>query len=241
MHAVEVDAERLLARVRRQPWRTVVAAEARRDPHRYAAVTGPGGAAPLALLPVAAGRRALVVGDGWGRLAVPLARRAAVAALLPSPAQAALLRCVAGQEGVRLFACAGDLAAPPFAAGGFDLVLLHGELAEQADLLTAAQLLAPAGVLYATATNPLAGGRLASADETLPTLAELRARTAEVGLSARREYACFPDAAGPRAIVPLDLVAEFLRTQPAGGLTLARSGIAEHFAPTFAFVLQRAD
>lgn len=241
MDAVEIDAERLLALVRRQPWRAALATEARRDPARYAGITAPGGAAALALLPLAGDRRALVVGDPWGRLAVPLARRAAVAALLPGPAPAALLRCIASQEGVRLLACAGDVAAPPFAAGAFDLILLHGELADHADLLAAARLLGPSGVLYATATNPLAGGRLASGDQPLPTLAELRVRIAEVGLIARREYACFPTAGEPRAIVPLALVAEFLRTQPAGGTTLARSGIAEHFAPAYAFVLQRVE
>lgn len=236
-----MDAERLVAEVRRRPWREVVAEAARRAPQRFAAVTASGGAAPLALLPQRAGQRALVVGDAWGQLAVPLARRATVAALLPSPTLAALLRGVAAQEGARLLACAGRLATPPFAAGGFDLVLLQGELGDEPDLLAATTLLAPGGVVYATAANPLAGGRPADPPGGGLTLAELRTRVAEAGLAARREYAVFPDAARPRTIVPLALVAEFLRTHTVGGVHLARSGIAEHFAPAFAFVLERRD
>jgi ABC-type polysaccharide/polyol phosphate transport system ATPase subunit len=40
MPAVEIEALRLLAMIRRRPWRAVVAAEARRDPDRFGAITG---------------------------------------------------------------------------------------------------------------------------------------------------------------------------------------------------------
>lgn len=239
MHAIEIDAERLLAAARRQPWREVAAAAATRDP-RCAGITAPTAAAPLALVPLPAAGRALVVGDAWGQLAVPLARRARVAALLPDPALAGLLACIAAQEGARLLACAGSLAAPPFAAGRFDAVLLHGDVAAEPHLLNAAGLLAAGGTLFARAANPLAGARLADGEEAGLTLAELRIRIAEAGLTPRREYACFPDPAQPRHFVPLALVGEFLRAYPQGGADLSRSGIAEHFAPAYAFVLEQS-
>ncbi|MFN8642817.1 MAG: hypothetical protein U0802_14645 [Candidatus Binatia bacterium] len=189
----------------------MAAAEARRDPARFAAVTAPGGAAVLALLPLRGGERALVVGDRWGRLAIPLARRAAVCALLPSAAEAALLACIAAQEGALLTTCAGALAAPPLADGCFDLVLL---LDAVADLRTAAALLAANGCCYATGDS----------------LAALRASADDAGLVPSHEYVCVPDANAPRRIVPLALVDPPPDERADGG------GAA---TPTFALVLRR--
>ena len=240
MPAIESEAVRLLALVRRRPWRAVVAAEARRDPERFGAITAPEGAAALSLLPQRDAARALVVGDVWGRLAVPLSRRATVIGLLPSAPLAALLACVASQEDAPIAACAGTLAAPPFADGGFDLVLLHDGIDDAPETLpAAAALLAAAGVCYATARNRLAAGAFA-ASTPARSLSGLRARIADAGLVPLHEYACFPDAARPRAIVPLPLLAAHLRRQTNGLADLARTGIAEHLAPAFAFVLRRA-
>ena len=240
MPAIEIEALRLLSLVRGQPWRAVAAAEARRDPERFAAVAAPESAAALSLLPHRQSPRALVVGDTWGRLAVPLARRAAVTALLPSAPLAALLACIAAQEQAPIAACAGTLAAPPFADQGFDLVLLHDGIDAAPELLApAAALLAADGICYASARNRLAAGVFA-ASTSARSLTELRARIADAGLTPLREYACFPDAARPRAIVPLRLLAAHLRRRPDGFADLARTGIAEHFAPSFAFILRRA-
>jgi hypothetical protein len=209
--AFESEAERLLAMVRRQPWRAVVAAEARRDPARFAAVTTPGAAAALALLPLRGGERALVIGDGWGRLAIPLARRAAVCVLLPSAAEAALLACVAAQEEAPLLACVGTSAAPPFAAGHFDLVL---HLDATADLRAVASLLAAEGCGYATGAS----------------IDALRAAAADAGLLPSREYACFPDASCPRNMVPLALLDRY-RGGPLGGNAAV--------TPTYAVIVRR--
>jgi hypothetical protein len=47
MPVVEIEALRLLAMIRRRPWRAVVAAEARRDPDRFGTIAGPEAAAAL--------------------------------------------------------------------------------------------------------------------------------------------------------------------------------------------------
>ncbi len=240
MPAIEIEALRWLALVQRQPWRAVAHAEARRDPERFAAVTAPGGAAALSLLPLAGTPRALVVGDAWGRLAVPLARRATVTALLPSAPLAALLARIAAQEDAPIAACAGVLATPPFADGRFDLVVLHDEIdAAPEALRPAAALLAADGICLATARNRLAAA-LCGGAVGARSLRELRAQIADAGLAPLHEYACFPDAACPRAIVPLPLLASYLRQRPAGLAELARTGIAEHLAPAFTFVLRRS-
>ena len=194
----------------------------------------------MTLLPHRESPRALVVGDAWGRLAVPLSRRADVTALLPSAPLAALLAGVAAQERASIATCAGTLAAPPFADGRFDLVLLHDGLDAAPDVLPgAAALLTADGICYATARNRLAAG--AFAPSTRPrSLRELRERIADAGLVPLHEYACFPDATRPRAIVPLPLVAAYLLHRPSGGADLARTGLAEHLVPAYAFVLRRA-
>jgi hypothetical protein len=180
----------------------------------------------LTLLPHRESPRALVVGDAWGRLAVPLSRRAIVTALLPSAPLAALLACVAAQEGAPLAACAGTLAAPPFADGRFDLVLLHDGLDAAPDMLPgAAALLTADGICYATARNRLAAGAFASSTQPR-SLRELRQRIADAGLVPLQEYACFPDAARPRAVVPLPLLAAHLRGRPDGAADLARTGLS---------------
>ena len=209
----ESEAERLLALVRRQPWRDVVAAEARRDPARFGPVTASGAAAILGLLPLRDDARVLVAGDPWGRLAVPLARRTNVAALLPSHAEAALLGCVAAQEGVSLQACAGTLGAVPFTAGAFDAALVIGEVETLAPF---APLLASGGLCYSASVQ---------------SRPDVHADVAAAGLEVVREYACFPDDITPRALVPIPLLGAHQQRVP--------DELAEPTAPTIAYVTRR--
>ena len=91
--------ERLAAALRAAPWRAVAAEAARHDPRHAGRIAAVGGAAPLALLALDAVRDALVVGDVWAAIAVPLARHCRVRALLATPAAAAICTAVAAQEG----------------------------------------------------------------------------------------------------------------------------------------------
>jgi hypothetical protein len=210
----ESDAERLLALVRQRPWRDVVAGESRRNPRRYGTIARPGAAAILGLLPLRDTARVLITGDPWGRVAIPLARRgAAVTALLPSPAEAALLACVAAQEAVSLQPCAGTAADPPFAVAAFDAALLIGEFES---LAPAAALLAAGGVCYCASAQPRP---------------DVLTAIAAAGLEVVREYACFPDDATPRALVPIPLIGAYLQRVP--------DELAEPTAPTIAYVTRR--
>jgi len=209
-------------------------------------------AAALILLPLDRARQALVLGATWGRLAVPLARRLPTRALATSAARGRILARVASAERVVLPVVVGDLAAPPFAAGAADLVLLGDAAAGLDDpaayaaaLRAAAHLLAPGGALY------VAGGNTRAEPAVAPpaaSLAEYRARFAAAGLAPRAEYACFPDHLTPRDLVPFALLDAFLGARPdaAGGPAGERSAlrpgsdIAARLAPAFAFVLGAA-
>ena len=103
----------------------------------------------------------------------------------------------------------------------------------------AAALLTADGICYATARNRHAAGAFAASTRAR-SLRELRERIADAGLVPLHEYACFPDATRPRAIVPLPLLAAHLRDRPNGAADLARTGIAEHLVPAYAFILRRA-
>ena len=242
--------ERLAAALRAAPWRAVAAEAARHDPRHAGRIAAVGGAAPLALLTLDAVRDALVVGDVWAAIAVPLARHCRVRALLATPAAAAICTAVAAQEVVALTACDGTVAAPPCADASLDLVVVQGAAALRAapnpiDALRALRgLLRPRGLLYVAGANAVAalvaeGG---AADEPGWSLAEYRALFAGAGLVERRAYACLPHYAAPRDIVPLALVADHLAHRAdARGALLARAGLAEHTVPSFAFVLAPAE
>lgn len=235
---------RLAHALAREPWRDVAARAATADPARYADIAAPGAAAVLILLPLARVSDALVVADPWGCLTVPLARRCRVAALCDSPAQADILRAVAAAEDVTIAIALGTPDAPPYAAASRDLVIVP-DLARlpappgalpSAALTALVALLRPGGVLYAGGANALAHG--AAADAGGASLAEYQALFAAAGLVATRTWACWPHVTAPRRLAPLAAVAaELDRTAgDAAQARLARSGIAEHLAPTYAFV-----
>ena len=244
--------ERLAAALRAAPWRAVAAEAARRDPRHAGRIAAVGGAAPLALLTLDAVRDALVVGDVWAAIAVPLARHCRVHALLATPAAAAICTAVAAQEVVALTACDGTVAAPPCADASLDLVVVQGAAALRAapnpiDALRALRgLLRPRGILYVAGANAVAALVAEGvADEPGWSLAEYRALFADAGLVERRAYACLPHYAAPRDIVPLALVGDHLAHRAgaadARGALLARAGLAEHTVPSFAFVLAPAE
>lgn len=250
--AARAHLDRALAgALRREPWRTVAARAATRDPARYAHIAAPGAAAGLVLLPLDRLRTMLVVGDPWGRFAVPLARHGRVAALCDTPAQADILRAVAAAEDAPVAVAVGDATAPPHAGASFDGVVVPDCAAlpapsgvlPRAALGALATLLRPGGLLYAAGANALAPD--AAPDGTGASLAEYQALFAAAGLGTPRAWACWPHLGAPRQLAPLAAVAEVLQSgSPAGaaGRTaqLARSGIAEHLVPAFVFVCARA-
>ncbi|MEO8603828.1 MAG: hypothetical protein ABI629_14735, partial [bacterium] len=135
------EVARWRAALARQPWRAVLgSAPTLRADGRYAAIADARAAALLALLDLPADARALVIGDRWGQLAVPLARRAAVTVLGRDPIALALLRAIGAQEGVALTVCAGTLAAAPLAAARCDVVVLYPGLGDAASDRDAATL-----------------------------------------------------------------------------------------------------
>ncbi len=256
MSALQCDAaasrallDRDLARaLAREPWRTVAARAAAADPARYAHVAAPGAAAVLVLLPLERVAEALVVADPWGTLAVPLARRCRVTALCDAPAQAAMLRAVAAAEAVPIAVAVGSPAVPPQRPAALDCVIVP-DLARlpaapgappEAALAALAALLRPGGVLYAAGVNALAAGH--TPDSAGATLAEYRALFAAVGLGAPRVWACWPHVAAPRQLAPLGAVAAVLdlTATDTGTARLARSGIAEHLVPGYAFLCPAA-
>jgi len=225
------EVARWRAALAHQPWREVLAhAPTLRRDGRYAAIADPRAAALLALLDVAPGTRGLIVGDRWGQLAVPLARRAAVTVLGRWPAALALLRDIGVQEGVDLAVCAGRLADAPLAAARFDLVLLHAGLGDAATdrgpmaLAAAARLLAPGGMLVLATPNdapaatdgeaaPLEANAVqadAPQADARNDLTHWHAAFAAAGLTAAAVYACFPDHQAPSHLVALPLLADFL-------------------------------
>jgi SAM-dependent methyltransferase len=246
--------ERQLAvALRTQPWRAVAAEAARRDPRRAGRLAAHGGAAPLALLALDDVADALVLGDVWAAIAVPLARRCRVRCLLATPAAAAICAAVAAQEGVALAACSGRAAAPPCADTSLDLIVVQGaaELRATADPIAALRalrrLLRPAGLLYLAGTNAIVGlvPGAPTIDEPGWSLAEYRALWAAAGLVERRAYACLPHYAAPRDLVPLALVPDHVARHPDAvgrrAAQLAPAGLAEHAMPSFAFVLAAAE
>lgn len=254
----EREEDWLLVQVRRRPWREAMAAVlAERQPELYARVTDPGQAAILSLLDIADGSLCLDATGGWGELAVPLAARARVVALAPSATHAAILRAIADQEGVALYAVAGRAEASSFRAGSFDTLLLHDLVPASATALRQVScLLRPGGTLYLGTANDLAravhgGDAMLATDTVTRTLAFYESLFAESELSVVASYACFPDHTRPRYFVPLPLVDHFVAAhadavppQAAGGFVTTYSGlaaerIARHFAPSFAFVLRR--
>lgn len=205
------EVARWRAALRAHPWRDVLASAATlRLDGRYAAIVDPRSAALLTVLDLPPGARALVVGDRWGQLAVPLARRAAVTVLGAAPATLALLGDVAEQEGVRLAVCAGRLDAAPFAAGCFDTVVLHAGLGESpsprgaAALHVAAALLAPGGTLAVTGTSPDGDGAT--------TWPAAPADLATAGLVETARFACLPDHQAPDYLVAPPLLDSVLAT-----------------------------
>lgn len=255
----------VLDRLEAQSWRQALAATlADNHPDLYARLTDPGPASVVSLLEVSAAERCLDATGGWGQIAVPLARRAQVVALAPSPERAAIIHRIAEQEGVALEVAVGALADAAFAAATFDVLLLHerpfgdslgaGDAdSTRAALRDVARLLRPSGRAYVAVANPLAPLAGAVTVQRPPdasaTLARYVERFAAAGLSPVATYACFPDHERPRFFVPLALVDDFVRAMPpsagGAGLTplyaaLADEGIARHFAPSFAFVLRAA-
>lgn len=262
------EERRLLAQLERRSWREVLAtALADSRPALYARLTDPGQAAILSLLEIAAGERCLDATGGWGQIALPLARLARVVVLAPSSVRAQIIRRVAAQEDVALQVAAGELHAFPFAAAAFDVLLLHdlpgmdvgaatASITPLAALRDAARLLRPRGRLYLAAGNDLPALLGAASTGTAPAalrgLARYTALFASAGLGLAAGYACFPDHAQPRFLVPLALVDHFVSdaacslpraARSAPGLAeayagLAGEGIARHFAPSYAFILR---
>jgi len=220
------------AALRRRSWREVLAdAPALRVDGRYAAITDPRAAAILTVLDIPPAARCLVVGDRWGQLAVPLARRCRVTVLGQPAAALALLRALAEQEGVDVGLCAGTLREAPLAAAQFDLVLVRAGLGDEIDvrdaetLAAAARLLDPHGTLVLTAPG---GDAACDASGAEPVRA-----AADAGLRAEAIYACFPDHEAPSYLVAQSLMAEQRHGWvPAGG----PAGVT----PGFVFVLRPA-
>jgi SAM-dependent methyltransferase len=206
-----LEVARWRAALRTHPWREVLAdAATLRLDGRYAAIVDPRSAALLTVLDLPPGARALVVGDRWGQLAVPLARRAAVTVLGTAPAALALLGDMAEQEGVYLALCVGRLEAAPLVAECFDAVLLHAGLGESPPprgavaLRAAAALLAPGGTIVIAGASPDREGTM--------TWPAAPADVATAGLVETARFACLPDHQAPEYLIAPPLLDHFLAT-----------------------------
>lgn len=205
------EVARWRAALRAHPWRDVLAGAATlRLDGRYAAIVDPRSAALLTVLDLAPDARALVVGDRWGQLAMPLARRAAVTVLGAAPAALALLGEMAEQEGVRLALCAGRLEAAPLAAESFDAVLLHSGLGESPPPRDVAALRAAAALLVPGGTLAVAGASSDGGDAT--TWPAAPADLATAGLVETARFACLPDHQAPDYLIAPPLLDHFLAT-----------------------------
>ena len=252
----------LLAQLDRRPWREVLTGRLGRiSPGLYAHLTDSSQAAVLSLLETVPSDRCLDATGGWGQLAVPLARQAAVTVLAPSSVRGDIVRRIAAQEGVSLNVVIGALACSGLRAAAFDVALLHHPpaLSGAADpgaavetLRDVARVLRPGGRVYFGTANALSRPALESPAATgrdgMFTLAEFSALFARVGVTPIAAYACFPHHETPRFYVPLALTNRFAadglavsfaaaRPTPADA-ALAREGIAQHFAPSYVFLLE---
>lgn len=128
----DIGAEReanLVGALRDRAWRDVVReAFAESQPWLHQIITSPLRAALLDAIDLPGGGQFLDVGSGWGQLAIPLARRGAVAALDQTVGRLHILAEIARQEQVQLSLHCGGIEAYPFRDGRFDAIFFNGSL-----------------------------------------------------------------------------------------------------------------